>query len=156
MRKILIATDGSDSSHEAVVFGLELAEEQGAWAHVVHVAPLVDAVPYSNFGFIAPTLPHEFDDRDYEPLQKAVELATEKGIRVQTELLKGKPADEIVAYADSIDADLIVVGSRGHGAFTSALIGSVSRGVLRESRRPVLIVRGAPVTAEAANAAVAS
>ena len=46
MKKILIATDGSDSGHEAVEFGLELAEEQGAWAHVVHVTPTVDSVPY--------------------------------------------------------------------------------------------------------------
>jgi nucleotide-binding universal stress UspA family protein len=155
MKKILIATDGSDSGHEAVEFGLELADEQGAWAHIVHVAPVVDVMPYSNFGFIAPALPHEFDERDYEPLERAVELATEKGVRIETKLLKGKPADEIVAYGDSIDADLIVVGSRGHGAFTSALIGSVSRGVLRESRRPVLIVRSAPVPAEVAKAAVA-
>ena len=150
MNKILIATDGSDSGHEAVEFGLELAEEQGAWAHVVHVTPTVDAMPYSNFGFIAPALPHEFDERDYEPLERAAELAGEKGMRIETKLLKGRPADEIVAYADSIDADLIVVGSRGHGPLTSALIGSVSRGVLRESRRPVLIVRGAAVAAEVA------
>lgn len=155
MKKILIATDGSDSGHEAVEFGLELAEEQGAWAHVVHVTPTVDVMSYSNFGFIAPSLPHEFDERDYEPLERAVELATEKGMRIETKLLKGKPADEIVAYADSIDADLIVVGSRGHGVITTVLIGSVSRGVLRESRRPVLIVRGAPVAAKAAQAAVA-
>ena len=148
MKKILIATDGSDSGHEAVEFGLELADEQGAWAHVVHVTPTVDAMPYSNFGFIAPAMPHEFDDHDYEPLQKAVELAEEKGMRIETKLLKGRPADEIVAYADSIDADLIVVGSRGHSVLTSALIGSVSRGVLRESRRPVLIVRGAHVAAK--------
>ena len=150
MKKILIATDGSDSGHEAVEFGLELTDEQGAWAHIVHVTPTIDVMPYSNFGFIAPALPHEFDERDYEPLRKAVELAEEKRMRIETKLLKGKPADEIVAYADSIDADLIVVGSRGHGAFTNVLIGSVSRGVLRESRRPVLIVRGAPVAAAAA------
>jgi nucleotide-binding universal stress UspA family protein len=153
MKRILIATDGSVSGHEAVEFGLELADEQGAWAHVVHVTPTVDVMPYSNFGFIAPALPHEFDERDYQPLRKAVELAEEKGMRIETKLLKGKPADEIVAYADSIDADLIVVGSRGHGSLTSALIGSVSRGVLREIRRPVLIVRGAPVPAAAAAAA---
>jgi nucleotide-binding universal stress UspA family protein len=150
MKKILIATDGSDSGHEAVEFGLQLADEQGAWAHVVHVTPTVDVMPYSNFGFIAPSLPHEFDERDYEPLTRAVELAADKGMRIETKLLKGRPADEIVAYADSIDADLIVVGSRGHSAFTNALIGSVSRGVLRESRRPVLIVRGIPITAEVA------
>src|SRR5436190_22705151 len=153
MKKILIATDGSDSGHEAAELGLELADEQGAWAHVVHVAPTVDVMPCSNFGFIAPSLPHEFVEHDYEPLRKAVELAEQKGMRIETKLLQGTPADEIVAYADSIDADLIVVGSRGHGTFTSALIGSVSRGVLRESRGPVLIVRGAPVPAAAAAAA---
>ena len=60
-----------------------------------------------------------------------------------TRLLRGDPADEIVAYADTVDADLIVVGSRGHGAVASALLGSVSRGILREARRPVLVVRGA-------------
>ena len=150
MKKILIATDGSVSGREAVELGLEVADEQGAWAHVVHVAPTVDVMPCSNFGFISPSLPHELIERDYEPLRQAVELAQDKAMRIETKLLQGKPADEIVAYADSIDADLIVVGSRGHGAFTSALIGSVSRGVLRESRRPVLIVRGASVTAAAA------
>jgi nucleotide-binding universal stress UspA family protein len=60
-----------------------------------------------------------------------------------TKLLRGDPVDEIVAYADTVDADLIVVGSRGHGAVASALLGSVSRGILREARRPVLVVRGA-------------
>jgi nucleotide-binding universal stress UspA family protein len=62
-----------------------------------------------------------------------------------TKLLRGDPVDEIVAYADSLDVDLLVIGSRGHGALASALLGSVSCGVLRESKRPVLVVRAAPV-----------
>jgi nucleotide-binding universal stress UspA family protein len=70
-------------------------------------------------------------------------LAAEKGFGVQTELLTGSPVDEIVAYADTIDADLIVVGSRGHGALASAVLGSVSQGVLHEARRPVLVFRRA-------------
>jgi nucleotide-binding universal stress UspA family protein len=142
MNKILIATDGSESAQEAVEFGLDLAAEQNAKAFIVHVAPLVDVMPYANFGYVAPTLPHEFDEHDRELLQEAVELAAKKGVDVETTLLKGRPADEIVAFADTIDADLIVVGSRGHGSIASALIGSVSQGVLHESRRPVLVVRG--------------
>jgi len=148
MKKILIATDGSDSAHEALEFGLDLAAEQDAKAFIVHVAPAVDVMPYANFGYVAPSVPHEFDEHDRECLQEAAELAAEKGVDVETGLLKGWPADEIVAFADTIDADLIVVGSRGHGAVASALIGSVSRGVLHESRRPVLVVRGTHVAAE--------
>jgi nucleotide-binding universal stress UspA family protein len=148
MNKILIATDGSESAHEAVEFGLDLAAEQGAKAFIVHVTPLVDVIPYANFGYVGPTLPHEFDEQDRKLLQEAAEPAAERGVDVETTLLKGRPADEIVAFADTIDADLIVVGSRGHGAITSALIGSVSRGVLHESRRPVLIVRGSHVPAK--------
>jgi nucleotide-binding universal stress UspA family protein len=150
MKKILIATDGSESAHEAIEFGLDLAAEQDATAFVVHVTPAVDVMPYSNFGYVAPALPHEFNEQDRESLQEAAELGAQKGVDVDTKLLKGNAADEIVAFADAIDADLIVVGSRGHGAITSALIGSVSRRVLHESRRPVLIVRGARVAAEAA------
>ena len=82
------------------------------------------------------------------PLKEAAEIAARQGIDLKTELLLGNPADEIVAFGDAIDADLIVVGSRGYGAIASALLGSVSRAVLHESRRPVLVVRGAPVHAE--------
>jgi nucleotide-binding universal stress UspA family protein len=57
----------------------------------------------------------------------------------------GSAAEEIVAYSESSEADLIVVGSRGQGAVASALLGSVSLGELRASQRPVLIVRGAHV-----------
>jgi nucleotide-binding universal stress UspA family protein len=147
MKKIVIATDGSDSAHEAVELGLELAAEPGATAHVVHVVQPVEVMPYSNFALVAPALPHEVDEDDREPLRAAEELAARQDVPLKTAVLKGYPAQEIVAYADSIDADLIVVGSRGHGAFKTALLGSVSRGVLHESRRPVLVVRGAHVAA---------
>jgi nucleotide-binding universal stress UspA family protein len=148
MKKILIAVDGSDSSHEALEFGLDLAAEQDATAVVVHVAPSVDVLPYTGFAVAAPTVPHELCEHDRKPLQEAVEIAAESGVDVEAELLKGNPADEIVAFGDTIDADLIVVGSRGHGTVASALLGSVSRGVLHESRRPVLVVRGTHVEAD--------
>ena len=72
---------------------------------------------------------------------------------MRTELLTGNPIDEIVAYADSIDADLIVVGSRGHGA-VGARLGSVSQGVLHKARRPVLVFRRARARVEGPAAVV--
>jgi nucleotide-binding universal stress UspA family protein len=152
MEKILIATDGSPSAHEAVEFGLELASEHGAEPIFVHVAPGIDVLPPAALGFATPAgVHHELDEHDRAPLEDALKVAAEKGFEAKTELLAGNPADEIVAYADSIGADLIVVGSRGHGAIASALLGSVSRGVLGEARRPVLVVRGTEVPAASAS-----
>ena len=71
----------------------------------------------------------------------------------ETALLAGSPADAIVAYGESRAADLVVVGSRGHGAAASTLLGSVSLGVLRASKRPVLIVRGGHLHEHAASPA---
>ncbi len=152
MKKILIATDGSASSAEAIDFGLELAVEESAEVIFVHVAPAVDQLPVASYGFGggSPQVPRMFDAFDRSPLCDAERAAARDGIRASSELLSGNPADEIVACADSQDADLIVVGSRGHGAIASILVGSVSRRVLSESRRPVAVIRGlADATARA-------
>ena len=140
MERVLIATDGFPSAQEAVEFGLELAAEHDAVATFVLVVPVLDVVSVGGFGVMGATV-HRATKEELEPLDHARRQAEEVGVAAHTRLLRGDPADEIVAFADVIDADLIVVGSRGHGAFTSALLGSVSRGILREARRPVLVVR---------------
>lgn len=142
MNRILIAIDGSPSAQEAVDFGLELGADQGATVTFVHVVPMLDVVPSGGFGLTG-AVEHHVTESDTELLEDARARAEEAGVTAYTRLLRGEPADEIVAYADTVDADLIVVGSRGHGAVTSALLGSVSREILREARRPVLVVRGA-------------
>jgi len=149
MNRILIATDGSPSGQEAVDFGIELAADQGASVAFVYVVPVLDIVPMSGFG-LGGAVEHKPTERDTELIDEAQEKAHEAGVAAYSRLLRGDPVDEIVAYADTIDPDLIVVGSRGHGAVTSALLGSVSRGILQEARRPVLVVRGAAARREAA------
>jgi nucleotide-binding universal stress UspA family protein len=141
MEKILIATDGSPASHEAVEFGVELAQEQDAAAIFVHVVRTLDLVPMAGFGVVGSRW-HETCAEDRQPLEEAEEIAEGHGVRSTTKLLTGDAVDEIVAYADNLDVDLIVVGSRGHGTLVSALLGSVSRGVLSESKRPVAVIRG--------------
>jgi nucleotide-binding universal stress UspA family protein len=85
--------------------------------------------------------PHEVTEEEKQPLVEAKAAAEHQGVHVTAKLLIGDAVDEIVACADNLDVDLIVIGSRGHGDLTSALLGSVSRGVVSESKRPVVIVR---------------
>lgn len=141
MEKILVATDGSRVSREAVEFGVELAQTEDAAVMFVHVVPQLDRIPVSGYGLVG-SLPHEQCDADRRALDDAEAVAERENVRSNTKLLVGDVVDEIVAYADNLDVDLIVVGSRGHGTLVSTLLGSVSRGVLAESRRPVAVVRG--------------
>src|SRR3954464_7921450 len=141
MDTILVATDGSSSSKEAVDFGVELAQEHRSELIFVHVVPVLDVVPPLGLGALSGALLHEPTEHDHELLEDAAAVAAEHDVIATTALLRGDTVDEIVAFADSHDVDLIVLGSRGHGAVASTLLGSVSRGVLHETRRPVLIVR---------------
>lgn len=72
---------------------------------------------YLGYGLApAGAVPHELNEHDRASLEAVAELAAEKGLETKTRLATGNAGDEIVSYADEIDADLIVVGSRGHGA----------------------------------------
>jgi nucleotide-binding universal stress UspA family protein len=150
VNRILVATDGSDSAAEAVELGIELAAEHDAELIFVHVVPKLDVIPATVFSF-GGAFPHEPSLEDRALLEHAAEIAELHGLLSTTVLLTGDTVDEIVAYADSHHVDLIVVGSRGHGTISTALLGSVSRGILRESMRPVLVVRGGASVPHARN-----
>jgi nucleotide-binding universal stress UspA family protein len=139
VRKILIATDGSPEAREAVLYGLELAAEHDAEVTLLQVIPPTE---WAKLEYGALIRPEEIRLRRRFALAEAEQLAAEHGVPVTSEVVAGIPADEIVTHADSIDADLIVIGSRGRSAVASAVLGSVSRAVLRQARRPVLVVRG--------------
>ena len=141
MRRVLIATDGSAAALEAVEVGLELADEQGAAPFFVHVAPDKDVLGVGGIAMAPVSVPHELDAHDRLSLDRALELAEERGIQAWTRLRSGDAAEQILACADEIAADLIIVGSRGLGAIGGAILGSVSRKVLHGSKCPVLIVR---------------
>jgi nucleotide-binding universal stress UspA family protein len=140
LRTILVATDGSPSACQAIDFAVQLAAEHDADLVCVHVVPTLDFASHVA-GQPGYALRHEPTGRDRAVLDEAAAIATEHGVAAKTVLLGGSTAQQIVAYAESSGADLIVIGTRGHSAMAKALLGSVSLSVLRRSKRPVLIVR---------------
>ena len=144
MKRILIATDGSPAAQHAVEVGLELAKHEGAAVALVHVIPMSDLVPMNGFGLVG-HVPYQPTPSDEAMLDEAVEAAEREEVPAISKLVRGDAVSEILECADLLDVDLIVVGSRGHGAIASALLGSVSRGVLARAKRPVLIVRASEV-----------
>jgi len=138
MKKILIATDGSETALAAIDAGLELAAQEHAEVVFVHVTSLLELSPETD-GHEAPErLPRAEADA---ALCEAIERAQEHGVTAKTELLIGYAPKQIVRLARDIDAELIVVGSRGLGRVKSAVLGSTSREVLAKADRPVMVVR---------------
>ena len=136
MKAILIATDGSPGARAAVEEGLDLAEDTGA--EVVFLAVRRAPVPCSAIrtGSSRSRTSSRVSGLD---LNEATAEAEARGIEADYDLLEGDAAEEILRLRDG-DVDLIVLGSRGLGTVRSAILESVSKRVLHEADRPVLVV----------------
>jgi nucleotide-binding universal stress UspA family protein len=146
MRRILIASDGSDCAREALEQGLSIAAEVGASATVLYVRR--PPSPYLGEPYYQDVLTEEAR-RERAVLEDAKRRASFHEADVEYEVLEGDVVDEILNLARSRDVDLIVLGSRGLGSISSLMLGSVSTAVLHQADRPVLVAK-TPVTAAAA------
>jgi nucleotide-binding universal stress UspA family protein len=139
MKKIVIATEGSEAARAAVDVGLDLAAEEGAEVVLVRVGTLLDLgfIPDRRGDAPPERLPRADEDL---VLREAMALAEERFVAATPELLLGDVPKQIARLAEDVDADLIVVGSRGMGRFKRMILGSTSRSLLDLTQRPVLIV----------------
>jgi nucleotide-binding universal stress UspA family protein len=134
---VLIATDFSQCSDAALIYGLHLAKSYSAEAYVVSV------VPATQFLLAEPSAYAAAKDaafRDLIGLKKELRRThfCEEGKDYRLFLLEGNVAEAILKFAGQKDVDLIVLGTHGRKGFSKALMGSVAEGVFRASTVPVL------------------
>lgn len=147
-RTILVAVDGSESSQLGLQHALQLARDQKARLHIVHVvetmratAAMVGPVPFD------PTPVWEaLRQGGLDILAKAKSAAAKAGLEAETVLLEPQEVNDRVvlllgAEARKCDADLIVAGTHGRQGLNRFFVGSVAEALVRVAPAPVLLVR---------------
>jgi len=138
--RILVPTDGSDATREAVQQAVDLAAEHGATIHALYVvnsASFAGLPMDSSWENVSAMLSEE----GTTALDDVTAIAEGQGVDVERELSDGNPAREIVRYAEDENCDLVVMGTHGRGEIDRLLLGSVAEKVVRSSSVPVLTVR---------------
>jgi nucleotide-binding universal stress UspA family protein len=141
MKNLLVPVDLSASQPAVVAKAVELARALDGGLWLLHVAEPdpgfvgYDAGPQVVRDDVALRYREE-----HRSLQHTADELRSAGVDVTALLVQGATVETILTEAERLEADLIVMGSHGHGALYQALLGSVSSGVLSKTRRPVLIV----------------
>ena len=140
--KILVPVDGSKYSRAAIEFIATRATLAGASPDVqlLNVQLEVPVRAARLIGKAAVTAYYE--DESKKALKGALSLLKRAGLPARADYAIGHPAEAIARHADEAEVDLIAMGSHGHGALASLLLGSVTLGVLGRTKKPLLLLRG--------------
>jgi nucleotide-binding universal stress UspA family protein len=142
LRRILVATDFTDTSSRALDWAIELAAPLGASITVMH-AYEIPIVGFPDAALIATAdVATRISDAARAALESTIEQRRGRGVRLDALLREGVAWEEINSVADELDADLIVIGTHGRRGLARALLGSVAENVIRTARRPVTTLHG--------------
>jgi nucleotide-binding universal stress UspA family protein len=149
-RRLLVPLDESEATAVVLDWTRRLAERAGTEITLLHIVSstmlneLLSAGAVIS-GVMVPVPDEVLTDAEMDAGSWLQRVASEAGLdrpEVSTQVKAGDPADQILAAAERLDADLIVMGSSSRG-LRAAILGSVAREVLRAAKRPVLVVRDA-------------
>lgn len=141
---ILVPVDGSDISFSAVRHAATIAK---ALNSKVTAISLVAEDPFSGADFYYnQNMLKDYFEEAYANAQKALEtadkIATELGVSIETQIIKGDVSSEtIIQTSEQLKTDLIVIGSHGRKGFQKFFLGSFAQDVLGKTQIPVLIIK---------------
>jgi nucleotide-binding universal stress UspA family protein len=140
LRHLLVGVDGSEPSLAALELAADVTEVLDGSLSVLQVFAYV---PPFALGHSAPARgkgPAHAPERALEVLEASARAIRRRGVGVQVVVRSGDPAPTLLAVAGDVDADLVVVGTRGQGGPSELLLGIVARPVADRARRPTLVV----------------
>jgi nucleotide-binding universal stress UspA family protein len=139
---IIVGVDGSTEAQRALEWALREAAVRGARVRAVHAYEIPVAYTGYHAGgvMISPELTERAQEEAEQLLEKVIAaVEVPEGVHVQREVVADlQPAQALIAQ--SKDADMLVVGSRGRGGFTGLLLGSVSQQCVHHATCPVVVV----------------
>jgi nucleotide-binding universal stress UspA family protein len=140
--KILVATDGSKSSVNAVKYALKLCVNTRSKDRITLISVHDDAWLRSAGKFVGKAAVNDYlremSEKDLKPAQKVLNASK---IKYDNAVLIGRISDEIVKFATDGKYDMIVMGCKGRGGVGDLLIGSVAQRVVGKATQPVLLVK---------------
>ncbi len=135
---ILVPTDGGEGMATVIERAVDVAAQRNARLHALSV------IDSEVFLTLDEQLTDAVDAELTANAERAVESVTDAaeaaGVESGGAVRRGRPSDEILAYADEIGADLLVMGTRGIDDHERRMLGSVSQDVITETTRPTLVV----------------
>ena len=136
--RILHANDGSEHAFHALTMALAIAKQNNSELHMVSVEE-IDYMPE----FIEEVREETGTAarRFHGVLQRARAMAEESLVKLHTHVVAGHPVSDIVKLASDLNADLLVIGARGHSALYERMVGSRADRIMQLARCPVLIMK---------------
>jgi nucleotide-binding universal stress UspA family protein len=140
MTKLLVPTDGSPGSLNAVRFAMAFAERDPAAE--IHLINVQSALPSAVTSFVAKEAVRDYHQEEGEKeLAAARKLLDDANLNYRTEILVGSTGDRIARYARENKCAHIIMGTRGLGGLPNLLLGSVATRVLHLADVPVTLVK---------------
>jgi nucleotide-binding universal stress UspA family protein len=141
IKRIVVGVDGSEPSAAALAWAITMASGMGCEIVAVYA---IDYPVDLSLGF-GPPAAAQYDPEWRAEIKRTFEEEwcaplRQSGLPYRVMLEDGRPASVIVGAADSVDADVVVMGRRGRGGVAELLLGSASHEVALQSKRPVLLI----------------
>ena len=146
MKTIVAAVDFSNATTGVLEAAVKITRAFGSSLHLLHV--LEPEPSYTAYGFTPDEFPaiHLFQEearkRATARLQEVLAKVADDVPGATVHLAEGSPLHALLDYTHKVSADLVILGSHGHGAVAALLLGSVAEGMVRKAVVPTLVIPG--------------